>query len=78
MFYAIKTVQAVQEHFSVHLANGTSFKIVRPDFSDINDTIRFQYEMLSFGIHPVELEELMFTLIIGLLFDRPIEVYSRA
>lgn len=78
MFYAIKTVHAVRDHFSVHLANDTSFTIVRPDFSDINDTMRFQYEMLSFGIHPVELEELMFTLIIGLLFDRPIEAYCRA
>ena len=76
-FQRITAVYPIKGSFRVHLRDGTSFTIICPDFSDINDTMRFQYEMLSFGIHPIELEELMFALIIGLLFGRPIQGYER-
>lgn len=78
LFYQIKQVRAVKGRFGVLLHSGTSFEIVRPNFGDINDTMRFQYELLNRGIHFVEVQELMFTLVIGLLHAPSVEVYHRA
>ena len=59
------------------LKSGEWFQIEKPDFSNSADSIRFQMELLIRGIHIIEVTDLMFTLVVGMLFAPKVEVYRR-
>lgn len=69
MIYRIERVKANEDSFEVLLNDGTWFEIARPDLSDINTTISFQEELLSQGIHLVEVVEVMANLMAGVLLS---------
>lgn len=62
-------------YYDVLLKDGTWFEVKRPDFSNISDTIRLQNELGEKGIHPVEVENILFELVVGLTYPPTNEVY---
>lgn len=77
MVYRIERVKVNDGYYDVLLKDGTWFEIRRPEFSNIDDTIGFQLELLRQGIHFVEVNDLMLSLIVGMLFEYKAEVYHR-